>query len=141
MGGTDSYIRVLRNNSAAISYNTSLGYELCEGQEDVENQLYKLTRETFIDKTYKIRKAAQQVSGGNPNYEIVWEPGDYAIGLAQESEELFKKGPIRFLDRWENDCHIFYYPVDLDNPPFNDVEPYEVSPHKYYEKLKNKISR
>ncbi len=132
LGGGDSYIRILKDNKASIVYNKQLGYELEPGQEQVDNQLYKLTRERFINKTYKIRKAALKVSGGSPLYSVVWEPEDYLTGMAQESEALFAAGEIRFDDRWENGCHIYSYAVDVENPPCRNVNPEEWTPRKYY---------
>ncbi|MEA3504167.1 MAG: GNAT family N-acetyltransferase, partial [Bacteroidota bacterium] len=43
--GKINYIHVLRDNKQAIAYNKSLGYQLCERQDDVENQKYFLTPE------------------------------------------------------------------------------------------------
>lgn len=49
--------RTLKDNRRAIRFNTSLGYELQPGQDDVENQLYICTRESFERKTLHLRKA------------------------------------------------------------------------------------
>lgn len=37
------YAHILKTNTRAVAYNQALGYELLPGQEDIENQLYKLT--------------------------------------------------------------------------------------------------
>jgi len=36
----NNYIHILRDNKRAITYNKGLGYELADGQENVENQKY-----------------------------------------------------------------------------------------------------
>lgn len=133
LGGKESYIRILKNNKASIKYNTQLGYKLCPNQEDVENQQYILTRENFVAKTYKIRKAAQKISG-DPNMYVVWEPHDYETGMAQESEELFRLGGNVFSDKWEDNCHIYWKSIDVDKPVFYHESPDGWTPYKYYNK-------
>ena len=133
LGGKESYIRILKDNAASISYNTQLGYELCPKQEEVENQQYVLTRARFIEKTLKLRKAALKLSG-DPNLYVVWEPHDYETGMAQESEELFSKSELDIREKWENDCHYYYYPVDPENPPIRDVDPEGQTPYRYFYK-------
>ena len=133
LGGKESFIRILKDNVKSISYNKQLGYELCPGQEEVENQQYILTRENFIKKTLKLRKAALRLSG-DPNLYVVWEPHDYETGMAQESEELFSKSELDIRDKWEDGCHYFYYPVDPENPTIREVDPEGQTPYKYYQK-------
>jgi RimJ/RimL family protein N-acetyltransferase len=53
-----SRARILRNNPRAIYYNKLIGYKLLPGQEDVENQLYELTREDYLKFGSKLNKAA-----------------------------------------------------------------------------------
>ncbi len=136
LGGKESYIKILKNNESSIKYNIQLGYELCPDQDQVENQLYVLTRANFIRKTYKIRKAALRISG-DPNMYVVWEPHDYETGMAQESEELFAKSELHSDDKWENGCHIFWSPVDVDNPHIRQVNPEEQTPYKYFYRKDN----
>lgn len=134
LGGRESYIHVLKDNKLAISYNKKLGYVLCPGQEHIENQKYVLTRKAFIEKTRKLRKAALKISNQDPNLYLVWEPIDYESGLAQESEELIKELDIEIPNYWENNCHIYYYPVDPENPEIFDRDPSIANPYKYYKK-------
>lgn len=49
-------VRVLRNNSRAISFNQSLGYELIGGQENLELQTYELTEDRYSAATAKFKK-------------------------------------------------------------------------------------
>jgi RimJ/RimL family protein N-acetyltransferase len=42
------WAHVLRSNARAIRYNEHMGFKLQTGQEDVENQLYRQTRENYF---------------------------------------------------------------------------------------------
>jgi len=89
IGGKESVIRVLKSNDRAIQYNKMLGYELCEKQENIENQLYKLTKDDFIKNTKKLRKAALQFSGNDNLIELYFSNNDYLSGIAQVLEQVF----------------------------------------------------
>jgi UDP-4-amino-4,6-dideoxy-N-acetyl-beta-L-altrosamine N-acetyltransferase len=56
LGLERTYIKVLRDNPKAISYNQNLGYEMLPGQEDVLNQQYVLTKENYYSKAARFRK-------------------------------------------------------------------------------------
>lgn len=56
--GDKSFIRTLKDNTVARTYNQILGYTLIPGQQRVKNQWYVLTRETFNRKAKSLRKAA-----------------------------------------------------------------------------------
>lgn len=133
LGGKDSFIRILKDNESSIKYNKQLGYELCPGQENVENQQYVLTRENFINSTYKIRKAALRISG-DPNIYVVWEPHDYETGMAQESEEISAESPVPSQDKWEDGCHIFWTFVDVEDPKIYPSGPDGSTPYRYFTK-------
>jgi UDP-4-amino-4,6-dideoxy-N-acetyl-beta-L-altrosamine N-acetyltransferase len=65
--GNVSFIRTLKSNDAAKKYNKTLGYLLIPRQEQVNNQWYVLTKETFNNKSKMIKKAAKaftQTDGG-----------------------------------------------------------------------------
>lgn len=68
---------ILKSNSRAISFNKMLGYELCEGQEDIENQKYILTAENFFKKTKRIRKAITALFPDEGFVKFVVEPHDF----------------------------------------------------------------
>jgi len=59
----DSYAHMLKSNKRAIRYNKLLGFELCEGQEGVENQLYKLNKDRFFNRTKLLRPALYKLMG------------------------------------------------------------------------------
>lgn len=90
-----SYIKVLRGNQQAIEYVSSLGYELSDNQENVENQVYFLTRKLFETKGKKIQQAARafldETSG--EGY-LLLEPFDYESGIAQKIENYFQESGI-----------------------------------------------
>ena len=92
-----SYIHVMRDNFAAIGYAQQIGYEVCEGQEEEENQLYRLSRENFESKSRNIRRAANAFldEESSEGY-LLLEPDDYKSGLAQRIEEYFTSAGIHF---------------------------------------------
>lgn len=67
IGMERTYIKVLRDNQRAISYNENLGYEILTGQEDVINQKYVLTKENYYSKAARFRKTFVRMFGENFN--------------------------------------------------------------------------
>jgi UDP-4-amino-4,6-dideoxy-N-acetyl-beta-L-altrosamine N-acetyltransferase len=108
LNGKDSYIRIMRDNIKAIRYNTSLGYELCEGQENVQNQQYILTRAGFEQRTAKIRKAALQLSGNDPNMYLVLEPEDFEKGVGQFWEKITLSNS-RIFSKPDGENKVYYW--------------------------------
>ena len=45
---------ILRDNKRAIQFNKFIGYKLSDNQENIQNQLYYLTKEDFINKRERI---------------------------------------------------------------------------------------
>jgi len=133
LNGKESYIRILKDNLKSISYNKSIGYELCENQENIENQLYVLTRESFERKTKKIRKAALRISGNDPYFYLIWEPLDFESGIAQNSERIVKDYPIEIPSKFENGCRIYYYKTDVDNMEIISSDVDVATPEDYYQ--------
>lgn len=90
-----SYIKVLRDNLQAVEYVTTLGYVISEGQENVENQLYYLTRELFETRGKKIQKAARAfLEDEFKEGYLLLEPSDYESGIAQKIENYFTETGI-----------------------------------------------
>lgn len=77
-----AYAHILKSNTRAIRYNKFMGFQLCEGQENEENQLYKMTKASHLKKARLIRAAFFRLLG---NKEIVlqFEKHDYDSGFAQ----------------------------------------------------------
>lgn len=61
-----SRIRIMRQNERAIHYNKLLGYTLLPGQDNIENQVYELSTETYAVKSVRLNKAAAILSGKGP---------------------------------------------------------------------------
>lgn len=83
--GFTVYARILKTNTRAIRFNTQLGFELCANQEDVENQLYSATPESYFRKAEKVRKALYSLVDKSP-VTITFEREDYSSGLARYFE-------------------------------------------------------
>jgi len=115
--GKDSYIRILRDNYRSVNYNRQLGYVLCPGQEQVDNQLYVMTRKNFEIKTRKIIRAALRLSGGDSNLYIIMEKTDYNSGLAQAYENFFRNYPLKVDKKTdERGNTVFYYDMGIQDP-------------------------
>ncbi|HAW58288.1 MAG TPA: hypothetical protein DCX03_04630 [Bacteroidales bacterium] len=84
------YAHILRSNDRAIKYNKSLGYVLCENQEDKENQLYRLTLQSFHQNTQKLRKAVSHLYSGKDEAYLIVEPSDIAKGILLQLEPFFR---------------------------------------------------
>jgi RimJ/RimL family protein N-acetyltransferase len=85
-GGLTAMAHILRDNHRAIRYNREIGFELCEGQEEVENQKYILTKERYIHKARRLRKAFFTLINRDPST-MLFEKEDYDLGIAQLVEE------------------------------------------------------
>ena len=90
VGWQKQFAHILRSNTNAIRFNLQLGYQLCEGQENLEHQKYELTLKSFEQKAGKIRKAVRALAGGDLQARVLFEPGDFKTGLAQRFEKLLK---------------------------------------------------
>jgi UDP-4-amino-4,6-dideoxy-N-acetyl-beta-L-altrosamine N-acetyltransferase len=91
-----SYIHVMRDNFAAIGYCQQIGYELVEGQEEEENQLYFLSRKNFEYKGRNIRRAAKAfIDDESCEGYLLLEAKDYESGLAQRIEKYFAAAGIQ----------------------------------------------
>ncbi|KAF5068037.1 hypothetical protein DSECCO2_247370 [anaerobic digester metagenome] len=101
------FAHILRGNTRAISYNTQLGYRLCPGQEDAENQRYELTREGFEQTAGRIRKAVRRLAGDELKTALLLEPEDYQSGLALRYESLLAAYPLP-LRRDEDAAGVWY---------------------------------
>jgi len=89
------YIRIHSDNQKAIENARSLGYELTEGKETVENHLYYLTRELFEANAKKIRQEAKAfIEKESGEGYLLLEPSDYESGIAQKIETYFAENGI-----------------------------------------------
>ncbi|MBC8321077.1 MAG: GNAT family N-acetyltransferase [Bacteroidetes bacterium] len=79
--GLTAYAHILKTNHRAKRYNRLLGFRLCEGQEDVENQLYVMTKESYFKKAKFIRGAFLKLTS-NENTVLKFEQHDYYSDFA-----------------------------------------------------------
>lgn len=56
LGIKKNYVKILRDNPKSISFNTSLGYQLLPDQDEVYNQQYELTADSYFSSVQKLRK-------------------------------------------------------------------------------------
>lgn len=56
LGMERTYVKVLKDNPHAIAFNRSIGYEILEGQEEVINQKYVLTKANYYRKADRFRR-------------------------------------------------------------------------------------
>ena len=90
-GFNKNYIKILRSNYNAISYNKQLGYVLTtDFLSDEVAQWYVLTKSTYLKKTQKLRNGIRSITG--------------------EIEPLTLKD-ISFRDDNENDLKLLYEPL------------------------------
>ncbi|HLN52370.1 MAG TPA: hypothetical protein VK212_01595 [Lentimicrobium sp.] len=87
------YAHILRSNPNAIKYNQELGYILCRGQKDIENQLYEMTRASFEQSAGKIRNAVHKIAVEGHLPKLLLEPEDYESGFAGLIEPLLVNRP------------------------------------------------
>jgi len=89
------YIRLHSDNPKAVENAVTLGYELTEGKETVENHLYYLTRELFETNAKKILKEAKSYTEDkHGDGYLLLEPYDYESGIAQKIETYFAENGI-----------------------------------------------
>ncbi|MEZ5197425.1 MAG: GNAT family N-acetyltransferase [Bacteroidales bacterium] len=86
-----TYARVMKTNQKAIDYNLNLGYKLCEGQENVMNQKYYLTKENFDKKAGKLRKIIKRLTKSDDILTLVIEDTDYKNEVGQYLEDVNNK--------------------------------------------------
>jgi RimJ/RimL family protein N-acetyltransferase len=86
LGNLSATAHILRDNHRAIRYNKELGFELCEGQEGIENQKYLLTKDNYLKKAKRLRKAFFMLINRDP-LTLLMEKEDYEMGVAQLVEK------------------------------------------------------
>jgi len=96
LNGKKNFIRILKANKRARDFSTSLGYVLCENQENVENQLYVLTKESFEKKGTKVLKAVKTLVSTDNIIYLYFEKQDYESGLAQFIEKEIEKSAVYY---------------------------------------------
>jgi RimJ/RimL family protein N-acetyltransferase len=103
----ESQAHVLKENKSVQGFVKMLGYELMPGQEEVNNQLYKVTSESFEKRAPKLKKAIAALAG-NEEPGILFLAGDELKDpLMIQWEEKVKTS--RFITRVDEDETGKYY--------------------------------
>jgi UDP-4-amino-4,6-dideoxy-N-acetyl-beta-L-altrosamine N-acetyltransferase len=92
-----SQAHVLKENTGVQSFVRLLGYELVPGQEEVNNQLYQVTRDSFEKHAPRIRKAMVALVGNSEPGVYTIEPDEFSDPLILQWEEKVKGS--RFIQR------------------------------------------
>lgn len=98
---------VLRDNERAKRYNKMIGFRLQEGQEDAENQLYIMTKESYLSKSNLIRKAFTKLMGKHP-ITITLEKHDIDSGFADSIFNELNNGKIKKVEE-TTENRILYF--------------------------------
>jgi RimJ/RimL family protein N-acetyltransferase len=99
---------VLRENKSVQQFVKMLGYELLPGQENVNNQEYRITRESFEKRAPKLRKAISVLVGNDQPGLMAMEPSEINDPLMKQWEE--KVNTSRFMIKSETtEAGRFYY--------------------------------
>jgi RimJ/RimL family protein N-acetyltransferase len=103
------YIRVHSDNPKAVENAESLGYELTEGKESVENHLYYLTRELFEANAKNILKEAKAfIEAKYGDGYLLLEPADYESGIAQKIEIYFTENGINLHRKGKEGSRMYF---------------------------------
>jgi RimJ/RimL family protein N-acetyltransferase len=109
LGADKSYIKTLRDNERAKKLNLHLGYVLMEGQEEVYNQNYILTRDSFKQHVHKLMRAATLLAGDkSSDHNLFFDREDILSGLADFFYEKIRKEMIQeYSEQADGRLYIF----------------------------------
>jgi RimJ/RimL family protein N-acetyltransferase len=102
------YAHVLKENKSVQQFVKLLGYELLPGQEEVNNQKYQITRESFDLRSAKIKKAIEVLSGSDAPGILKISRNSFSNPLILQWEDKVKTS--RFIKKTEiTEEGRFYY--------------------------------
>jgi hypothetical protein len=114
LGAGTSTIKTLKDNERAKKLNIHLGYELQPGQEDVYNQIYVLTAESFKLHAHKLIKAATLLAGKEPGgHSMFFDKADIKSGLADFFHGKIKKEMILDYKQTEDGRFYIFTPITV----------------------------
>ncbi|MCW3086362.1 MAG: hypothetical protein JWP12_3728 [Bacteroidetes bacterium] len=98
-----TFIKVLKDNPVAISYNKSLGYELLPGQENQYNQQYVITEQSYTAKVKKLKRLLTKGANEKIMF-IIDDPGNevtefFAERIRNTTEENKSKVELKIINR------------------------------------------
>ena len=104
------YAHVLKNNIKTRAFIRQLGYELTPGQEDVDNQEFIITQETFAKKAAKLKKAISSLVTEDLQASMLFEKEEMDNPVEMQWEEIVKSN--RNVTRMESTAEgrIYYFP-------------------------------
>lgn len=102
-----AYAHVLRGNQSVQQFVKMLGYQLLPEQEEVHNQKYIITKESFERKGEKIRKAINVLAGNDEKGVLFIPSAMMADPLTLEWEEKVKTS--RYIQRIDSSTEGRYY--------------------------------
>ena len=109
LGAGNSFIKTLRDNERAKKLNIHLGYLLQEGQEEVYNQRYRMTQESFRKHAPKLIKAATILAGhASGGHSLYFNQADIKSGLADFIDGKIKKEMILDYKESEDGRHYTF---------------------------------
>jgi RimJ/RimL family protein N-acetyltransferase len=112
LGAGKSVIKTLNDNERAKKLNIHLGYELQPGQEDVYNQIYVLTPESFSRHAPRLIKAATLLAGkGTGGHSLFFDQVDIMSGLADFFHGKIKKEMILDYKETEGGRYYTFVPI------------------------------
>lgn len=98
---------VLKENRAVQAFVSMLGYVKAPGQENENNQLFIITRESYEKRAPKLRKAVSVLIGNSEKGILQIEPGEFNDPLICQWEDVVRKSP--FISRVETTPGGRYY--------------------------------
>jgi len=111
MGEKESFVRVIKTNQEALDYNFGLGYKIYKEEDEV--YILKMTPETFLSKTKKLRKSIRNLYGKS-NFELFLEPIDYELGYALFFRDIISKISEKYIVEFNETSNSFKVVLDLD---------------------------
>lgn len=103
------YGRVLRENKRAIHYNLSMGFELCDGQEDVENQLYAMTKDSHEHKARTLIDIYTRLVKEEKPMVTILQAHDFTSDFGEQMERVLRNSKNFSGYEKIRDEHHFYF--------------------------------
>lgn len=101
LGLERTFIKIIKTNTRAIKFNTSIGFELLHDQEGIYNQKYVLTRDSYEKNTRKLREKLWKIFSDKITITIT-DPDHIVSKMAlreyeQQPEEIKRRVEIRIV--------------------------------------------
>ena len=104
-----AYAHVMKENKSVQQFVKSLGYELMPGQEEVNNQQYSITRESFDKRGAKIKKAIAVLTPADEQGVLCIEPDEFHDPLILQWEEKVSSSPFILKVETTGEGRFYYF--------------------------------